>query len=687
MPDPLVEALQNKLKREIQAREEAERIMEVKSRELFELNLNLEKRIQKGIDENNQFAFALSHCDNAIAIFDSQQMISWRNQAFNELFDYPSHLLPISKTLTNPPHVGTEFPEGIQLAIRTEEYHSFEFAIQKGDSSQSLVASITPAENIHHDEKNRAAKKFVLVISDTTSLRQAEQKIAQQDRHYRGIFDRMGLGLLMLDADHKILDANENLCDELGQQALTKSFWDIFELGKDSAGDKFLSQEICNDVEFRFLGQARSGLPPWFLGSSIPLREDSAVDLTKADKATAHVVTLINISDRKSYELRLKEAREKAEASNQAKRRFVANISHEIKTPVNSLAGLIELIDASQLGTKEQSYFSAIQSSAKTLFSLTSDILDFYRIEENQLEPKLSAFDLRTELNHQAHSFTAQVDISKVRLKFHIDDSVPQFVKGDQGKYLQILANIVGNAIKFTPTGFIDVDLSSTSGEDQLELVTRVTDSGVGIPASLIAKVFDEFERGLSEHLTAEGTGLGLAITKKLVELLGGAITMKSEPGTGTSVEFKIPFQPATQNEISVEDAAVNNLDNVRVLVAEDDSFNQLLFQNVLENANCKVFIVRNGNEAIRVLQSEPVDIILMDVRMPELDGIETTRHLRKTLQNRTPIIGLSANTEDEDRQLCLQAGMNSFLPKPCHPESLVAEIVRMLNKSEGARE
>ena len=214
-----------------------------------------------------------------------------------------------------------------------------------------------------------------------------------------------------------------------------------------------------------------------------------------------------------------------------------------------------------------------------------------------------------------------------------------------------------------------------------------MTDSGVGIPASLIDKVFDEFERGLSEHLTAEGTGLGLAITKKLVELLGGAITMKSEPGTGTSVEFKIPFQPATQREINVEDAGVNNLDNVRVLVAEDDSFNQLLFQNVLENANCKVFIVRNGNEAIRVLQSEPVDIILMDVRMPELDGIETTRHLRKTLQNRTPIIGLSANTEDEDRQLCLQAGMNSFLPKPCHPESLVAEIVRMLNKSEGARE
>ena len=396
-----------------------------------------------------------------------------------------------------------------------------------------------------------------------------------------------------------------------------------------------------------------------------------------------------DFTERKSAEKELMSATLQAEAANTAKSSFIATMSHELRTPLNAIIGMSDVMIQSDPTEQQREDIEIIREAGHALLAIIDDILDISKIEAGKLELDPVAFDVRDVLTSVSNLLGPNAEEKGLALDWSVATDVPALLLGDFGRLRQIVLNVAANAVKFTDQGKVSISVACDSQDTAgVGLRFEVTDTGIGIRESVQATLFDRFmQADTSNTRRFGGTGLGLAICRELCSLMNGQIGVDSEIGKGSTFWFTVMLQRSTAGQRAFVEAAsdVNvpdraQLPGLRILLAEDSKINQKVITALLSKAGHRVTVVENGVEAVNAIQDTPCDLILMDVLMPEMDGIAATKAIRAFGGDRAsmPIIALTANAMKGDREACLDAGMNDYVVKPIDPAQLAQAINRV---------
>ena len=401
-----------------------------------------------------------------------------------------------------------------------------------------------------------------------------------------------------------------------------------------------------------------------------------------------YVAFITNISERIQLEQDLRKAKENAERAASSRQAFLANMSHEIRTPMNAIIGYSDLlVNDAITPIDERKYLGIISNSAQSLLDLLNDILDHAKLEKGKVELEFSSFSLHEEVDKTVATLWVQANKKELELEHSIDADIAERYLGAPGRIRQVLTNLIGNAIKFTETGFVHVNVKA----EQDDVVFSISDSGIGIANDRIQFIFDPYSQAdASTSRRFGGTGLGTAISKHLVELMGGSIAVSSELGVGSTFTFRLPLTECAsdiQKKLEVESPRKETtaLKKLHILVADDVPLNIELLTIVLERDGHDVTTVNNGQLALNRAMKDRFDVILMDLQMPKMDGCTAARKIRdfeaKNNLRPTPIIALTAGVMDEERQAASDAGMDDFVTKPVHLDTLKLAIAKAKNR------
>lgn len=482
--------------------------------------------------------------------------------------------------------------------------------------------------------------------------------------------------IIFADSDGFIMDANDAALRAFGyekQEILNKS---IFYLVNPDPASPIESQNFFQNTQGLYYEATAYRKDGSTFTAEMSLQSDDIGD------GGVLMAILRDITESKLIHEELKQAKDLAEAANNAKTEFLANMSHEIRTPLNGIVGMIDLTLMTELDEEQRDNLYTAKESASILLKLINDILDYSKIEARKLSIESINFNIRDQIKQVIKSHNIRAQEKGLLLKYKIDPKIPDVLTGDPYRLKQVINNILGNAVKFTDFGevnlFVDLVLQGNEG---IELKFQVSDTGIGMTSMEMQKLFQSFSQADSSHTRKYGgTGLGLAISKELVEIMGGSIWAESIKGRGSDFYFTIVFKEGTRlkNSIKMPETILKADEILNILLVEDNMTNQLVMARMIEEIGHNVITASNGVEALDLLQEKKLDIILMDIQMPEMDGIETTRLIRekeKRTGGHIPIIAVTAYALRGDKERFLEAGMDNYISKPISIQDLTRVI------------
>jgi PAS domain S-box-containing protein len=513
----------------------------------------------------------------------------------------------------------------------------------------------------------------------------------QEARNLAAVARNANDSVMLMDATGRITWVNDSFTRLSGysfDEAVGELPGDLLNGGHTDPGViKLLDDSIrhATPVRAEVRNRRKDGAWIWIETSQVPM-------VDRNGKVETVIAVERDITQAKEHARQLEEARVAAEEGARAKAEFLATMSHEIRTPMNGVMGMAQLLRDTPLSEEQAEYSDAILGSADTLLALIDDVLDFSRMEAGQVAFSPAEFDPAASFRTTVQLLSPQARSKGLELSLELPDNLPGQLWGDNRRIQQILMNLLGNAIKFTATGQVSVTLDTRPNGPNTELTFSVTDTGIGIDAAHLDRVFERFSQAdaaISRQFG--GTGLGLAISRRLAPSMQGDISVTSTPGKGSCFTVQLQLAPPPAGTDTVADSQPAPLasapqeppmlDGLRVLVAEDNNLNRLLVERFLRSSGIELAFAEDGHDALEQFQTFGPSIILMDMSMPGMDGLEATRRIRALPQPQPVIVALTANAFDSDREACIAAGMDDFMSKPVSRGKLLALLARLAPK------
>ncbi|WP_199249909.1 PAS domain S-box protein [[Phormidium] sp. ETS-05] len=552
----------------------------------------------------------------------------------------------------------------------------------------TAMVDITERKQIEEMRQNYQRDLEQEVAMRTRSLQESEEK-------FRRSFDDAPIGMALVALDGRWLQVNRALCEIVGyseRELLARTFADIthpddLEQDWDVVG-RLLADDtrICH-IEKRYIHS--SGEIIWIMLSAIIIRDELKQPLY-------FIAQIQDITERKQAQITLQSAKEAAEAANRAKSEFLANMSHEIRTPMNAILGFCDLLKGMVSDKFQLAYLQNIAASGRTLLSLINDILDLSKIESGKMALNYEPIFLRELIQEIQDIFAPQAQAQQLSIVSAIADEVPDAIIFDEVRLRQILFNVVGNAIKFTPAGTVMIRVSSRGRfanrpykDGMVELEIAISDTGIGIDMAEQERIFEAFIQGEGQTTRRYGgTGLGLAITKRLTQMLGGTVELNSTLGKGTTFTFIFPdvaiaqsLSPAVLTQIPTQnlEANLDQFTTAKILVVDDVQFNLQLLQGYFADTKHELLLAANGRLAIELAVAQKPDLILLDLWMPELNGLEVAQYLKQEPQTQhIPIVVVTASSRPED-EVAIESLCDGFIRKPVTRQQLIQQLKELL--------
>lgn len=578
---------------------------------------------------------------------------------------------------------------GIRLVLAGAiPFFSLDYPCHSSEIQRWYCVLVTPFPD-------KAMAKAVVSHENITERKLAEEGLRESEEKFKRIFASNPEPVVLVSLDGaRYLDVNEAFLrlmgyareEVVGRTVVELGIW-VDQAERASFRELLARTGRVRDLEARL--KAKSGEVRTVILS---------VDLMEIGQQTCMLSVVKDISERKLMEEELRYAKEVAEIANNAKSEFLANMSHEIRTPLNGIVGMLQLLQTEIVDGEHLEFIQLAVKSSRRLARLLSDILDLSRVEAGRMPITIEKFEFSQIRDAVFELLRFEPDKSEVNFSFTISDNVPRVLLGDEGKVRQILFNLVGNALKFAGKGDVTVDVFSSSSlsPDAINIVLAVSDAGPGIPDEEISNIFEPFAQVEKSYIRKhQGAGLGLSIVRRLVRVMGGTVCVDSEVGRGSTFYVAMPFKVI--ENVCINEGVCRKLEMrddflpSRILCVEDDAVTRMVMKIVLEKSGYNVTLAMDGRDALDKLSSQEFDLILMDIQMPEMDGIEATRHVRiheRFVANQDiPIIAVTAYAMAGDKEKFLAAGMDGYISKPVDSNILLDIVKDNINSKHIVRE
>ncbi|MFH6971577.1 PAS domain S-box protein [Flavobacterium petrolei] len=597
-----------------------------------------------------------------------------------------------------PPDVSNLCISAIREASEKGYSTGRQYSLELPSDLHWFELSIAPMQESQDDEMH-----YICLSRDITAAKKSDWALLKSEERYRGLLNNLDAGIVVHAPDTSVVVNNMKAAELLGltdnqMRGITAfdATWNF--LNEDNTVMSFERYPVNQIVA------TKKALKNFRFGVSRPITNDVVwllingyPDMDANGEIYEIVISFIDISDQKVMEMELVKAKELAEAANKAKTDFLANMSHEIRTPLNGIIGFTHLLMKSNLKKNQSAYMKTVNESAISLMDIVNDVLDFSKIESGKLELNIEEINLFKLTNQVINLFKYQADLKKIDLILDINKSIPQYILADSVRLKQILVNLLSNAIKFTNFGEIRLDITEieTNEKKWSIIMFSVKDTGVGIKTVNNEKIFNSFvQEDNSTNHKFGGTGLGLAISNQLLALMDSKLQLISKHGDGSDFYFVVKFKKTNHKKNkerllsdAVQNAAiipVTVLEDKKVLIVEDNKINMLLARTLVKKiiSNCIIIEAKDGNEAVELYKKEQPDVILMDIQMPNKNGYQATKEIRQLKgAEHIPIIAITAGIMVGDKEKCLEAGMNGYLPKPIIQSDLEQMLFMWLQK------